>query len=185
MKNKYLYDQNTISATLINGYYIWIALEGISGISKLLKNSAFNPDQIYFEIDINADKITHMWQDSTYLYLSLDDTDYIGSRLNKTNPTTTISYFAKPGGITEKAIDLIVDSSYVYFLTPGSGIDAKIIKMNKSTLEFVSTITLTGIQNAKAIDIDNTGTLWVVTDTSPVKLISITTEEVITSYNLT
>jgi hypothetical protein len=171
---KFLYTENKISATLIDGYYLWIAHERAHGICHLLKQSAFDPSINYFTLNFSANRINQMWQDTSYLYLALDDDTNIACKLNKTSPLTTQTYFVKPLGTNGEAIDLITDNSNAYFLIAGvlSGTDAQIIKMSLSGT-LVTTIDLPGIYNANKIDIDSTGTLWVVTNTSPVKLVGV------------
>jgi hypothetical protein len=171
---KFLYTENTISATLINGYYLWLAYEGSSNVCHLLKNSAFDPSVNYFTLNVTANKINQMWQDSTYLFLALNDSAKLGCRINKQNPINSQTYFTKPIGIVEEAIDLIMDTSFVYFLIPGtaSGTNAKVLRFNKSAT-YIQTINLTGITNAQKIDIDSSGNLWVIVNTVPPKAVKI------------
>jgi len=171
MKNKFEFNENTISATLIDELYLWIAFEGVDSVSTIYKSSIFNPNTVYWNIDVVGDEITSLWQDTLYIYGSLDDTTNIGVKFLKTSPNG-FSYYVKQSGINEEAVDVIVDATYVYFLTPGtiSGENAKICKYNKTSLAFVETIDLTTVFNANKIDIDRSGNLWVLTATNPVIL---------------
>ena len=171
MKNKFEFNENTISATLIDELYLWIAFEGVDSVSTIYKSSIFNPNTVYWNVDIVGDEITSLWQDTLYVYGSLDDDTNIGVRFLKTSPNS-FSYYTIHSGINEKAIDLITDATYVYFLTPGiiSGENAKIVKYNKTSLAYVETIDLTTVFNAKKIDIDRSGNLYVLSDTNPVIL---------------
>jgi hypothetical protein len=166
MKSKFTFiGENRITAQLISENYLWLSFHGSSGICTLYKSSVFNPNIRYWDVDITADDIKSIIEDTTYLYLALDYSTYIGAKVNKTTPSS-ISYFIKQSGIIEEAIDLVDDTTYVYFLTPGIelGENVKICKYNKSTRAFVETIDLATVTNAKKIDIDNTGVLWVVSD---------------------
>ena len=171
MRNKFIFNEKKITATLVNGEFIWLAFEGTGGISPLYKSSVYSPDLVYWDVNVVADEITFMHQDSTYMYLSLDDTINTGAKVTIATPNI-ITYFTKDIGVSEKSVDLVDDTTFIYFLTPGilSGENAKIVKYNKSTRVYVETIDLTTVFNAKKIDIDNFGTLWVISDIDPVKL---------------
>ena len=170
MKNKYSFTgEQKITATLVDGDYIWISFYGVSNNCALYKSSKFNPNIKYWDVDITADEVTSIIDGTGYIYVSLDDSLYMGAVVNKTTPSI-IFYYSIPLGVTEKAIDLIDDDNYIYFLTPGinSGTNAKIVKYDKSTGEFIETIDLakTGdvVENASKIDIDIDGNLWVVSE---------------------
>jgi hypothetical protein len=185
MKSKYLFSgEQKITAQLVSGDYIWLAFEGVSSLCALYKSSVFNPNTRYWDVDVIGDEITFLHEDATYLYASLDHTTYIGAKITKSFPST-IAYFTKDAGILEEAVDLVDDTTYIYFLTPGiiSGENAKIAKYNKSTRAFVETIDLTTVFNAKKIDIDYHGVLWVQSelDSTPI----LTKAEYDGSWNIT
>ena len=170
MKNKYSFTgEQKITATLVDEDYLWICFYGVSNRCALYKSSKFNPNIKYWDVDISADEVTAIIDGTGYIYLSLDDSLYMGAIVNKTTPST-ISYYSIPLGVTEKAIDLINDIDCVYFLTPGinSGTNSLIVKYNKSTGEFIEIIDLSKsgeiIENASKIDIDIDGNLWVVSE---------------------
>jgi len=170
MKNKYSFTgEQKITATLVDEDYLWICFYGVSNRCALYKASKFNPNIKYWDVDIAADEVTGIIDDTSYLYLSLDDSLSMGAVVNKVTPST-ITYYSIPLGVTEKAIDLINDETYMYFLTPGinSGTNSQIIKYNKSTLDFIEIIDLSKsgeiIENASKIDIDGVGNLWVVSE---------------------
>jgi len=104
----------------------------------------------------------------------VDDVTYLGAKVTKDNPSE-ISYFIIAGGINEKSIDLINDSTYIYFLTPGieTGENSKIVKYNKISRVYVETIDLVTVFNAKKIDIDGSGNIFVVTDNDPIELVKV------------
>src|SRR5574343_1853239 len=165
MKDKYTFSgKQKITASFVTGDYIWIAFYGVDNECTLYQSSVFNPNQIFWDLDITADEIKSIVEDATYLYLALDDTTNIGGKVTKASPAVT--YFVKNVGIIEEAVDVIEDSTFVYFLTPGidSGVNSKIAKYNKSSRAFVEIIDLSTVTNAKNIDIDNSGVLWVQSD---------------------
>ena len=191
MKSKYQFiGENNITACFVSGEFIWIAFFGENNISILYKSSVYNPNTRYWSISVTADEIKSIIEDSTYLYLSIDYSTNIGAKITKSSPSS-ISYFVTQSGINEESVDLIDDATYVYFLTPGiaSGENAKICKYNKSTRAFVETIDLTTVTNAKKLDIDNAGVLWVQSDldTSVPKLTKVeySGSWSFTTYNLT
>jgi len=173
MKQKYSFTgKEKITATLVSGEYIWIAFYGNDEICSLYKSSVHNPAFRYWDVDITADEIRYIIEDNSYLYLALAHSIYIGAKVDKTNPTT-ITYFTKPEEITESAIDLVDDGTYIYFLISGiggTGENTKICKYNKSTRAFIETIDLPDINNAAKIDIDNNDNLWIISniDTTPI-----------------
>ncbi len=171
MKTKFEFNENTISATLVDELYLWIAFEGVDSVSTIYKSSVFNPNTVYWNIDVVGDEITSLWQDTLYVYGSLDDSDSLGVRFLKTSPNS-FSYYAKPVGITEEAIDVIVGTTYIYFLIPGneSGVNSKIVKYNKTSLAYIETIDLPTVFNSKKLDIDQLNNLWILSDTNPIIL---------------
>ena len=174
IKNRFTFPEKEITAIHREGDYLWIAFLGTGGISYLYKVSKYNPNVRYFDLNIQANKITKITDDGSYIYLSLDDDQYIGIRLSKTSPLTTYFYYTKPIFIIEEGISLVV-KDYTFILIPGSisGTDAKILRFNNNNNSLLATITLTGINNARAITIDNNKNLWVVTYTDPTTLVKI------------
>lgn len=176
MKSKYFFiNENKITATLVDGNYLWIAFYGISGLSTLYKSSVFNPNFRYWDIDIEADEITSMIQDNDYIDLALRHDTYIGVASDKTNPLY-LYYWEKEEGMSEYAIDLILDGTgtYIYFLTPGeeSGENAKIHKYDYNSMNFIETIDLDDVFNAKKIDIDGDENLWVLSNLESIPIIT-------------
>ena len=186
MIRKYSFSSNNqVKDLIIDDYYLWIDFKGEDGTSILSKNSAFNPNLVYYDYDVDADDINKLFQDDTYIFLALDDDSYLGAEIIK-DTYWTLSYFSKPIGIIEEAVDIIVDSTYIYFLIPGviSGENAKIVKFNISTLAYVSTIDLTTVYNAKKTDLDNSLQFWVVSESNPPKLTKVLSNGTFTTYTL-
>jgi len=185
IKRRYTFNNNKITATLkdSSGYYLWIAYLGSGGSCILKKVSAFNPKVIYFNLTISVDIIKRIKQDSTYIYLAVDSSSYVGIKISKTNPLSSITYISKPEGITEPSIDLAVGSTYLYLLFAGemSATTAKVLKYNKTSLALASTITLDGsagdIYNTRTITIDGNGIVWIATYENPIKLIKLETDD--------
>ena len=102
----------------------------------------------------------------------------MGVRFNKINQNI-YTYIIKPVDVDEQAIDLVIDNSYLNLLIPGeySGLNAKIIRYNKSNLSYIETIELLKsgyiIKNAKKIDIDNMGVMWVISEVDPIIFVKI------------
>jgi len=175
MKTNFTFpDKNKITALFQEGIYLWIAFLGIGELCELCKTDYRNPDSIYFSLNVTVSEITNIIDDSTYIYFSGDSEVYCAGRISKTNPLTVYNYVAIPVGITEKTVDLIYDSTYLYLLTPGvaSGTNAKIIKLNKSTMAYVETIDLNDVFNAANIDIDVDGNLWIVSNLTVLPVIT-------------
>lgn len=173
IKHRFTYDELPVSSMVIDGFFLWVAFG-----NKLKKVDAFDPSAVYFDLTLSTDDIPNMEISGTNLYGSLDDDNYIATRITKANPLGNINYYTKPGTITEKAVDLAVDT-YLYVLIPGeaSGTNAKILKFSKTADTLVSTIDLASsaitIRNASSIAIKPSGNLWVVTNESPAKLIEV------------
>jgi len=176
MKNKYIYNVNEITAIYNESYYVWIAFKGNSNSCILKKVSALDPDIVYFTLTIEANEITAIFSDDDYIYLSLDSLTYFGMRLKKETPNLVYTYINIPIGITEEAIDLVTNNEFIYILTPGldSGTTAKVCQFNKINLTLITIIDLMksglDIVDAKKIDIDNNGNVWVVSEVDPPRL---------------
>jgi len=173
----YNFSESAIKSFIVstaNGQYLWIAFsQDNDGNCALLKVSAHNLLQQYFNIDIAVDEIKKMTIYSTYIYLAYDDSALIGARYSLNNPLTTYNNFSLPSGIDEAPVDLIVDGTYVYYLIPGndSGKNAKIVKLTISGT-FIETIDLSTVTNAVSFSTDGTD-FWVITYESPSKLVRV------------
>lgn len=173
MKTKYIFDENKITAQFVSGNYILLAFAGTDGICKLYISSVYNPEIVYWYLDVGADEILSINGDTSYYYLGLNG-ESTGAQILKSNPVV-IDYYIRTSGITEKSIDFITDITYIYFLNPGdtSGINAKIVKYNKTTRIYVETIDLPTINYAKKIDIDEDGVFWIVAGLDEIELVKV------------
>lgn len=179
MKTKYTFVGNSkVTATFADqtNKMLWVAFLGSNNECVLKKCSAFNPNFIYFTLTMTANEIFNLDDDSAYLFGAIDSGDYLGFRISKNTPLSGQQYIDIPVGINESAIDLVKVDDYIYFLIPGnlSGENAKIVVINNPALSYNETIDLSKsgdiVLNARKIDIDYYGNLWVISETDPVKL---------------
>ena len=171
------YSQSNVTAIARVGQFLWIAFEGSDEECTLYKVSAFNPNQIFYEITVPVTKINRIKPDSNheYIYLAVDSDNYIGIRYKHGAPLTTYTYIDKPSEISENSVDLEVDTSYVYFLIPGiaSGTNTQILKYERTNHTLDDTFDLTTIDNCKTMTMDDNENLWLATYTDPCKLIKV------------
>jgi hypothetical protein len=176
MKN-YTYPNRTITTSIISGNYLYLGVtDSVEDTCYLLKCSAFDPSIVYYELEITATEITRIMVGGLNLYLCLDDDTNLACKV--VISTMVATYLTIPSGITAPSIDLINDDTYLYFLIGGS--ITSIILVNYSTFTFVSTLTLDEsgqlVSNAKRIDIDFNGDLWIYTSNTPIDLVKVSTE---------
>jgi len=130
--------------------------------------------QKYFDLDLSVNEIKKAVISGSYIYLALDDDEFIARRYPISNPLSSSVDFSIPAGITEVPIDILVDS-YVYLLIPGniSGTNTKIVVMTIAGV-YVETIDLATVTNARSFTIDaDTGDIWVATYTIPIQIIRV------------
>jgi hypothetical protein len=170
-----LTEVSAIATDTYNGNFLWIAFkQNDEGNCLLRKVSANDLNQVYFTVTIATNKIKKLYVYSTSIYLLLDDTTLFAKILSLSNPLATGTNISILGGITENAIDCLIDESYLYFLIPGnlSGTNTKILKYSTAGV-YNSTIDLATVQNAKSFTIDTSNEFWVVTYDSPSSLIRV------------
>lgn len=162
-----------------NNAYEWIAFaKNSDGNCILTKRSAYNPNQVYFSVDIVVDKIVDMKISGNYLYVAYEDTINIGAKFYTINPITTVTNITRPGGLQENPVAIVTDGTNIYFLTPGiiSGTSAQIFKYNTSGT-LLDTIDLydsaISINNATDLVIDSNGDLQIITNTDPAKIVRV------------
>lgn len=175
-------NKETISAIVAeqNNNFLWIAFQiNSDGDIIILKTSATEPNQIYFEITREFDEVIGLKTDTNNLYAIYKDTNILAEVFNLFNPLTSYTQISRPETINEDPIDFTIDNSYIYILLPGnlSGEIAKILIYDISTKNLQETIELsqsgTDIINAKSISIDDSSNLWVATYTDPVQLVRV------------
>ena len=182
IKRHFTYIEKQITAQVVDQSYnqLWLAFkQDTSGHCALQKMSAFDPSQLYYNIDISVDEITKMFINSSYLYLAYDDSSLIGARYSVSNPLNTSSDFSIPAGITESPVDILVSGSDLWYLTPGSGTgeNAKLVKMSLTgvydeTIDLIETGNI--ITNAISLTEDTvSGDLYIVTNNSPSELVRV------------
>jgi hypothetical protein len=158
-----------------SGSYLWIAYDkDTDDICHLQKVSAFDLDQIYYDVEIEAKEIVDLKIYSSYIYVLYNNSTYLASRYSTTNPyTTTTVNFARPVGLAEEPVECTVMGSYIYFLLPGiiSGENAKILRYG-ITGTYNTTIDLSGVTNANSMTNDGTY-IWVISNEDPGKLVRV------------
>lgn len=174
------YSHGEITAIYQYSYFTWIAFAGTGGNSYLYRVSPFNPEDIDFQVTVPVDRITSMKASGLYLYCSVDDDTYIGARFDIYNPIGSYSYINKPDGITEESIDVAIGDSSWALLIPGSdsGENAKVLIYSGTTLQDTVELDESGktIIDASSITVDDNDTLWIATNTNPIKLVKLTFE---------
>jgi hypothetical protein len=177
----YNYNLSEITSQIIDDSgtkYIWIAFKSVDGNTcKLYKASAHNPIQKYYDLDVPVNQINAMAINTTKIYLAVSSLNYLGYIYTKNTPLTAFVAINKPEEITETPISVAIDSSYAYFLTPGSisGTITKIIKTSLGgTVDEIIELSKSGeeINNAVSLTIEGTN-LWIVTEDTPCKLVRV------------
>jgi len=159
-------------------YYLIIAFAKDGDYCTLRRVSANDLTQVYSETDVAVDEIKRLMLSGNYFYSVVDNDTLFGTRYYKFSLIATTYNFTKPAGITENAVDVVTDGSFIYYLTPGSasGEVAKLIKYSTYGT-YVETIELQKsgeeVRNAKSITIDSSGDFWIITNTSPSNLVRV------------
>lgn len=159
--------------------FLWIAFaQNSSGNCIIEKQSGFEPNQTFFSLTRAVDNIPEVDLDSNNLYVAYDDSSLIGEIIDKDNPLTTTTEISIPVGISESPVDVKVNGTDLYFLTPGeiSGENAKIVKYNTSgTFQEIIDLSKSGtiINNATSFTIDSNGDLWIITYEAPSRLVRV------------
>lgn len=172
-----------------SGYYFWIGFQKDSDNNcRILKTSANDLNQIYFDVDLAVNAINKMYVKSTSLLVAVDHpTNYL-YRYFVSNPLTAPAAIARPAGINEAPVAFADDGTSLWWLFPGeSGETAKIVKTT-SVGSFQETITLeqSGDEIHDAISIVyRDGDLWVVTNESPAKLVRVYLDVGVWKLNIT
>ncbi|MBN1467722.1 MAG: hypothetical protein JW924_03270 [Fusobacteriaceae bacterium] len=176
IKRRYTYNEKELTAQLADGYYLWTAFLGESGISKFIKSPIFDPTRILYEINLPVDKVVAIGKNNTYIWVAVEDSNYVGIRINRTNPLSTLRYYSKPIGIIENPVDITVGNN-IYFLIPGiiSGENAKLLRFNLTSTSLQESIELdiggVAIRNASSVDIDvDNEILYIATNEDPITL---------------
>jgi hypothetical protein len=174
----YIYNEKEISSiirdTSDNGY-LWVSFnQDLNGVCLLKKVSANDVLQTYFNIEIETNNIIKMIIQGSYIFVLLNDDNYIVNKYSLSNPLSTSSSFNNPSGVNQIPVDITSDESNIYILFPGntSGTNAKICVFSLSGT-FSETIDLVGINNASSFSIDSNDNIWVVTDESPAELVRV------------
>ena len=179
-----------LTTDLNSGQYLWIAFEKDSTDNcRILKVSAQDLNQIYFDVDIEVDAIKKLLVNSTSLYVGVDDPVNYIYKFSVANPLIAPTIIALPAGVAEAPVDVVDDGAgYFWWLFPGlSGEITKIVKTT-NTGTFQQTITLqqsaVEVHNAASI-VYRSGDLWVVTNESPANLVRVHLVSGVWTFNVT
>jgi len=171
----------SISALVVDqiSNFLWMAFEqNSSGNCIIKKQFAFLPTQTFFTVTRAVDEIRNMTLNSSNLYVVYNDPTAFAEKFSLTNPLTSFTQITAPGGITESGIDIQINGTDIWILTPGivSGENAKLIKFN-TNLVFQETVDLNKsgsiVTDAKSFTVDGNGDMWIVTNTSPAQFIRV------------
>jgi hypothetical protein len=174
MNTKFEYrPEKQITALCLDDPYLWLSYKRRSDFCHLHQVEASSPDVKLVDIELDVDEITSLCISGDYLYVGMEDDIYLAKQIHKTT-TSTATWINLPAGITEKVVDIVADSNYIYFLIAGS--PTKIVIIQKSDLSYITTISLTKsgtlVENAKKIDIDFNGDIWVVSNLSTTSVLT-------------
>jgi len=176
--------QITALASDINNSAIWVAFDiNVDGSVILERQSAFDPVQSFFSIDVSKDingndrtvtKIVDLDIYLTNIYACYNDTALFGEKFSLTNALSSRTEIEKPVSVIENPIGITANANGIFILTPGnaSATDAEVHVFSLSGT-FDETIVLTGINNAISLSSDDNDEVWVVTNNSPSELIRI------------
>jgi hypothetical protein len=159
--------------------FLWVAFaQNSDGVCVLEKQTAFSPTQTFYTIERLVDEIVELDLNTSNIYAIFRGSNVFVERLSLNNPLSATNHEFYPPGVIEAPVDLTVDNSDVFILTPGSlsGENAKVLRYNTS-LNFVEEIDLskTGltVTDASSITIDSNGDIRVLTNTDPSTIIRV------------
>lgn len=189
-QRQFNYSTKLITAQVVDesNSYLWIAFaKNAEGNCILKKVSAFQPNQVFYSLELEVDEIVDMKISGSNIYLAYNDSNYIGAIYSMTSPLTTYLNLNIPSGITEAPVAVEIDNTTLYYLIPGntSGTNAKISEFTTSGTH-VENIDLTTVTSAQSFSLDSaTGDLWVVTYTAPAKLVRVYKSGAVWNYTTT
>ena len=179
--HRYTNDYPKISRMVSDGGdYVWIAYEKDSdGICHVQKVSANALDQVYFDLEVEAETIVDMEATENFLYVLFANSTYLATMYSANDPLSTSTNFNRPASFVEEAVALSADegNNRLNILTPGdsSATNALVYRFNTSSAALVETIAVRvaniRIVEARDISLDANDNLWIVTYTNPTKLI--------------
>lgn len=175
------YGTKEISAIKVDqtNKFAWIAFnKNTEGYCILSKVAPYSPEQIYYSLNVDCDKITKLLIQGYYIYALCNDTTNIVKVYHIEVPLTTYFDIAIPAGINEYPVDLCTDGIDLFILLPGTitGEYAKILKytLATSTLDATYILDASGSEIRNAIGITYSGTsLWIATSNNPAELVNL------------
>jgi len=183
---RYTSTYDTISHILCDGNsFLWIAHEADDdGVCHLKKVYASDLNQEVYDLSITANAIDGLYIYSNYIYVLFDSaTTLLAKSYRVTSPITTYVEFERPAGITQESVDIMVSSydGYVYILlAEESGVNSKIVKFDTDgyydeTIDIDASGIIT--ESPSSFTMDDYGNIWIVTNTSPTKLVRVWYED--------
>lgn len=178
----YQYNLTDVTAVCVdttNSNYVWIAFaQNSNGVCLLKKVSAYDLSQVYYTVSVPVTKINSMAVTNGYIFLAVTHATIFAMAYSLTNPLTTFTTINYPSGIVESPIQVLVNGTSVYFLTPGLSTHDATIVITSNALVYSSTIGLMesgmSFHSATAFTVNSTtGDFWVVASTTPVKLLRV------------
>lgn len=177
----YNFDKKQVTALVTDtftGEFLWIAFakDTATGKCTLRKVSAHNPNQIYYSIELEVDKIVRLKIKDDAIYLAVEHATIMGYKILTTSPLTSQTEINRPGAILENPVDIGVGASKFFYLFPGeaSAQVAKVVEVS-SAFTVVETIELQQsgeeINFARSLTVDSNGDIWIGTYTDPAKLV--------------
>ncbi len=158
---------------------LWVAYKKNASDNCILRRvSAFDPNQIYYTVEIEVDEIPRLIVSGSVIYCMYDSSTLIGAKYSTINPLSTSTDFDLPVSVVETPVDFTFDGTYLFYLIPGavSGQNASVVKLSSSG-SYVETIDLLKsgniVLNASSITVDASGDLWIGTYTSPANLVRV------------
>lgn len=172
------YNQSEVTAIALDtnsGQYLWIAFKKDShGNCRILKVSANDLNQIYFDFELAVEAIKTLSVKGSYLIVAVDHASNYLYLYSLANPLVNPTIKTRPSGVNEAPVAFTDDGTDLWWLFPGEADQVAQIVRTTTTGSFQETIPLQNneqdIHNAKSI-VAQDGNLWVVTYEAPVKLI--------------
>jgi len=179
--HRYTSDYNRIIKMVSDGGdYVWIAYERNSdGNFHIQKVSANALDQVYFDLEVEANSIVDMEANSSQLYVLFANSTYLATYYSSNDPLSDTLNFERPASMREEPVAFIPDygNDILNILTPGasSATNALVYRFNTNSGFLLETVAIRvnniRIVEARDISLDANSNLWIVTYTNPTKLV--------------
>lgn len=166
-------EQITAQKKQVDDTFLWLAYaQDDDGICFLNKVSGFSPEQTFFTLEREVEKIVKIDSDADFIYIAYQDDTLQGEIISVNNPLTNTTEIDTISGQDEYPIDVKVNGSDLWFLLPGiiSGSNAQLLRYDIDG-NYIETIDLgeSGkiVTDAVSMTIDSQDDIYIVTNTSP------------------